>query len=590
MSNKEQIEASLKRLIDGNREFVAMLSGEWGIGKTYFWKEFATKYLEEKDKDVVYISLFGKHSLVDIETEIVIKLYKYNSWIKKYKDKINLMGNWISKVAGSSMTISAGSVLSLFSSSDFKNIIICFDDFERLSDKVPLKDVMGLISQFKEQKECKVIMILNEKELDKLSDIDGKKHDEIFALYKEKVVDYNFHYIPSQEELFEVIKEDMEKIKWSEHQTIYNFFRKIDLQNIRIMKQALYQLGQFKFIKDCNLDEKVVNEFVEIALNLFVFKAKSNYTYSEFKDLKEYIPYDMQKYLVKNNNSTDINKNAKHEKNLLYYLDNKDFEKKYQLDNKDIIEERIYDFIETHQLDEENIKKILEKSNENLKYSSVRDKIDNENYKFATDFKTPFKKVGDDLFRLLVDNKHILPIVYEYEDHHYRNGYKYFIERIKKYSPASIDDPSIKKLIETSIRYYVDEFNSEQLNEIEKDYDWANKYKDDYIKESIVHNAEDTISLIEHILNNEGRHCSDENFYKLNTVTREEYAKLIEENPSFISTLIKFCARSIGGVDVSSVKNKICQALNILQKESDQYETIAKGIAEHAKLDLEDCR
>ena len=68
MTNKKQIEKSLKSVIlDDAREFVAMLSGEWGIGKTYFWKEFSDKYL--KDKDVVYISLFGKNSLADIETE-----------------------------------------------------------------------------------------------------------------------------------------------------------------------------------------------------------------------------------------------------------------------------------------------------------------------------------------------------------------------------------------------------------------------------------------------------------------------------------------------------------------------------------------
>ena len=55
-------------------------------------------------------------------------------------------------------------------------------------------------------------------------------------------------------------------------------------------------------------------------------------------------------------------------------------------------------------------------------------------------------------------------------------------------------------------------------------------------------------------------------------------------------SMVKYCARSIGGVDISIIKNKICQAVNILQEKSDQYETIAKGIAEHAKLDLEDCR
>jgi hypothetical protein len=55
-------------------------------------------------------------------------------------------------------------------------VIICFDDFERLSSKIDLKDIMGLISYLKEQKICKILLIMNEKELDKLGSIDGKKY------------------------------------------------------------------------------------------------------------------------------------------------------------------------------------------------------------------------------------------------------------------------------------------------------------------------------------------------------------------------------------------------------------------------------
>jgi hypothetical protein len=45
---------------------------------------------------------------------------------------------------------------------DFKDIIVCFDDFERLSSSMELEEVLGLISELKEQKNCSVVMILNE--------------------------------------------------------------------------------------------------------------------------------------------------------------------------------------------------------------------------------------------------------------------------------------------------------------------------------------------------------------------------------------------------------------------------------------------
>jgi len=288
MSNKNKIEITLKKLIlKEQKEFVAMISGEWGIGKTHFWNDFNEKHLKNKKK-VVYISLFGLNSLDEIKNEVIFQLSKYTKNLNKYRDRIKSLKGGSLKVDDMGLSIGGAVInatLSLFSTTDFKDIIICFDDFERLSDSVSLKDVMGLISQFKEQKKCKIVMILNEEELDKLSDIDGKKHNEIFALYKEKIIDYNFFFKPSFEELFTVIKEDIEYFnpEWVEA-----FFQKSDLYNLRIMKQVIFQLNHFEFIKAYHLDDRVLQEFVEIALNIFIFYAESNYSYLQFLELDKY--------------------------------------------------------------------------------------------------------------------------------------------------------------------------------------------------------------------------------------------------------------------------------------------------------------
>ena len=141
-----------------------------------------------------------------------------------------------------------------------------------------------------------------------------KIYQETFSKYKEKIVDYSFHYSPSQEELLEAIKEDtyLKKITWCNHQVLYDFFKKIDLKNIRIMKQAIYQLNHFDFIENYDLDEKVINEFVEITLNLFVFKAKSNYVYSEFKNFKIYPPIELaQSTIIKLDSQKEKKKDKK---------------------------------------------------------------------------------------------------------------------------------------------------------------------------------------------------------------------------------------------------------------------------------------
>ncbi len=174
MSNIQQIQTSLSSLLKSEMPFVAMISGEWGIGKTYFWKDFAEK---EKLDRVAYISLFGHNSLEDIKLAIMtevgmIQHDKFKGFIERTKD-LQVMG----------VGVGVGGFFSMFTKEDLSKIVICFDDFERLSNKLDIKD----------EKECKVIMILNEDELDHDHE-NGNKRSEIFTRKKEKIVDYSFYY------------------------------------------------------------------------------------------------------------------------------------------------------------------------------------------------------------------------------------------------------------------------------------------------------------------------------------------------------------------------------------------------------------
>jgi len=575
MSNKQQIEESLKSLIlDDTRAFVAMLSGEWGIGKTYFWKEFTKKYL--KDKGVVYISLFGKNSLADIETEIVTKLYKYNKGLKKYTKHLDTVGNMASKAIGLPINVSAGSLLSLFSPSDFKKIILCFDDFERLSDKVPLKDVMGLISQFKEQKECKVIMILNEKELDKLSDIDGKKHGEIFTLYKEKVVDYNFHYHPSQEELFQAIKEDITKITFCEHQTIYNFFKKIDLTNIRIMKQALYLLGKFSFIESKGYNKKVIDEFVEIALNLFIFKAKSNYTYEDFYEMQKYKSHDSH-FCNKDTGTLVINE--QHEKNLAYYH-------KIPYNNANIsTEELIYTFIDTHQLNDSSFKDLFDIKSMHLDKENIREQFSSLEDSLLRSFSSPIETIICKIYELLNKNKQLIPHIIDISTLH-----KYF-EYIQEHNKALLPDAFIKDYI---LSYFdikpKNRRYSFQIDAYENfiSYNYPNLVQE--IKQKKVQELKDnlTIKQISELLSKTHRGWNPEDAYILNNIDTQTYIQYLEKSTDFYSGIIAFLPFHMYTNSFSTATKNIKNALLLLKdKNNDNTWRINKMLKE-ANIDLEE--
>ena len=65
-------------LDDNNNGKVIMLSGKWGSGKTFFWKNVIEKELIENGKKIPnhYVSLYGKTSIQEIKNEIFLKVFE----------------------------------------------------------------------------------------------------------------------------------------------------------------------------------------------------------------------------------------------------------------------------------------------------------------------------------------------------------------------------------------------------------------------------------------------------------------------------------------------------------------------------------
>ncbi len=58
----EPIERALKSFITAPEPQVVALSGRWGRGKTYYWREFVRRYAKAQNprfKKYSYVSLFG---------------------------------------------------------------------------------------------------------------------------------------------------------------------------------------------------------------------------------------------------------------------------------------------------------------------------------------------------------------------------------------------------------------------------------------------------------------------------------------------------------------------------------------------------
>jgi len=189
---------------------VLCIRGKWGVGKTYIWNEVFAEAVRKKEVALPYfsyVSLFGLQSIDEVrqavfENSVPTTKGEIRPTIESFRDNIERLGRAggqkiakvlpYAKVPGIDQYVTnvAGGFRQIVSLAVSKTII-CFDDFER--KKIDGKDLLGLVSQLRDQKDCKAVIILNE---DALSDTEKKD----FSRYFEKVVDIPITFSPSPEE------------------------------------------------------------------------------------------------------------------------------------------------------------------------------------------------------------------------------------------------------------------------------------------------------------------------------------------------------------------------------------------------------
>src|SRR5690606_5431594 len=115
-----------------------------------------------------------------------------------------------------------------------KDAIICFDDFERMSNKLDIKDVMGLANQLKLERNCQVVLILDESKTEN----ENKKK---YAEYKEKLVDAEIK-ITTVEPL---LRENTQDIDVPLIDLMVEFAEKLEIHNFRFFQKVIKLYGKF---------------------------------------------------------------------------------------------------------------------------------------------------------------------------------------------------------------------------------------------------------------------------------------------------------------------------------------------------------
>ncbi|NYT79803.1 hypothetical protein H0A71_22815 [Alcaligenaceae bacterium] len=266
----EQVKIEIRRFLKEEDRLALCLSGKWGVGKTYTWETLLTEAFKNKAVSptrYAYVSLFGLESLGDVrrslfentvESAAFKSMEPFEATTSSVSDRVS---HFASKWRAGAGIIRGMPIIADYSSLaekvgflDVRDQIVCFDDLERLSDHLALKDVLGLISFLKEKKRCKVVLVLNNEALKEQDADDFKKQ-------LEKIIDINLVFSPTAQEVAGIAISDAAAVHL---QWVGEYTTTLGISNIRTIFKLLRIAGRLEEILN-GYDERIIKQAIHSA-------------------------------------------------------------------------------------------------------------------------------------------------------------------------------------------------------------------------------------------------------------------------------------------------------------------------------------
>lgn len=229
---------------------VLAIKGGWGAGKTYYWRTDVEPCIDENAhasfEKYSYVSLFGADSLDDLKFAVFQNTVDKQSaemsgknlslgmsddkakWINRWKDVMALLRRLVKMLDASHIPFISVDIKSL-SFASVRDTVVCLDDMERASCSIDFKDILGLVSSLKEQKNCKVILIFNDEKLS------SGRHADNYKELKEKVIDAEILFSPTAKESARLIFGNTVAAPDQFYSHAIDCAVKLDIRNIRTL-------------------------------------------------------------------------------------------------------------------------------------------------------------------------------------------------------------------------------------------------------------------------------------------------------------------------------------------------------------------
>lgn len=253
--NSSAIENSLKNFIKDEAQKVVVLKGEWGVGKTRFWKDFFQKEKEKEKNNILkkqfkaysYASLFGVKDIQDLKRQVLTNFEMLNDeGMNSHLEKLKPLSKILEHITPANINLSTG-VDSLAENWLLDEFLICIDDLERKEETISVSSILGFISWLKEEKNCKVLLIYNDEKIDG----DFKKE---LKEYQEKVIDLSLAYKPAIEENLSLVWKD------GAPKDVQQIFSILEVNNIRVMQKVKWvqdyfskELKNYKYLRNITI-------------------------------------------------------------------------------------------------------------------------------------------------------------------------------------------------------------------------------------------------------------------------------------------------------------------------------------------------
>ncbi len=334
MIEKNSLLKKFNKFYDDESSHVALVQGEWGVGKSFLVDDWLKTFDENKNVKVVRLSLYGIDTVYDLNSQLLENTFLANQIDKKTKDLKTEIGFSNSTY---SYNLSVSGLFSIFAKKEYKanrkkKYIILLDDIERKDNELKLNQVFGFIDSLKLEN-TKVILITN-------SNIFKEEDYDSFKL-KEKIVDYD---IIINEPTIEAINE----ILTPKLREILDISK---INNLRVLKRFVKMYNEYG---NGNIERATLNIFLLLLMmentNLYSREEYIEAKINEEVHIQELVNHNLDKKINVDKISNEIKSKYSESKWPLPYIlyeyikDNSIYSKISEIDMKRGITS-IFDFI-----------------------------------------------------------------------------------------------------------------------------------------------------------------------------------------------------------------------------------------------------